>query len=233
MNRDLATVLFSAVVATVNPSLLAAVAVMLLLPHPKRLMLAYLFGAYTTSVVSGLVIVFSLHGSGAVKTSSQLLSPSADIAIGAIALFAACALATGRITALHERRLRRKLAKTRGMPQKEPWQNRMFERGSVVLTFVVGAVMSFPGVSYVNALDHIAHLDPPTPSVLLLIAYFCVMQQILLEGALLASLFAGEWTQAAIVRFKAWLTGHGRQIATIGLWGMGMLLAARGLLTIS
>jgi len=40
--------------------------------------------------------------------------------------------------------------------------------------------MSFPGISYVNALDHIAHLNPPTVALLLLIVYFSVMQQSLL-----------------------------------------------------
>ena len=39
MSRDLAVVLFSAVLATLNPSLLAATTMMLLLPNPKRLML--------------------------------------------------------------------------------------------------------------------------------------------------------------------------------------------------
>lgn len=43
-----------------NPTLLAAVTMMLLLPNPKRLMPGYLLGAYTTSITLGLVIVFSL-----------------------------------------------------------------------------------------------------------------------------------------------------------------------------
>lgn len=53
MNRDVGVVLISALVATLNPSLVAAVTVMLLLPHPRRLMAAYLLGAYTTSIVAG------------------------------------------------------------------------------------------------------------------------------------------------------------------------------------
>jgi len=233
MNRDVGVVLFSGVVAMLNPSLLAAVTMMLLLPNSKRLLLGYLLGAYTTSIAAGLVIVFSLHGSGAVGTSSHVLSPAAEIAIGLIALTTALVMATGHDAALRSWRERRKTARNREKRSEKPWQIRMLEKGSAAVTFVVGAAMSFPGVSYVNALDHIAHLNPPTVPLLLLVAYFCVMQQILLEGALLASCFAGEWTQDVIVRFKAWLTGHGRQIAMVGLWGMGMLLAGRGLLTIS
>ena len=38
------------------------------------------------------------------------------------------------------------------------------------MTFVVGAVLSFPGVSYLDALDHIHKLNPGTvPTVLLVV----------------------------------------------------------------
>ena len=96
MNRDIVLVLVSALVATANPSLLAATTVMMLLPHRKRFMTGYLIGAYTTSVVAGLVIVFSLHGSSVVKTSTHLLSPTGEIAIGAIAITVALVMALGR-----------------------------------------------------------------------------------------------------------------------------------------
>jgi hypothetical protein len=232
MNPDVAIVLFTAVTATLNPSLLAATTIMLLLPRPKRLMLGYLLGAYTTSIASGLAIVFSLHGTSAAKGSTHLLSPSGDIAVGVLVLAVALIIATGRDAALRRWRARRHDAKASHPQAKKPWQTRMLEKGSVVVAFVVGAAMSFPGVTYFNALDHIAHLDPPTVTILLLIAYFCIMQQILLEGALLASVFAGDWTQAAIVRFKAWFARHSRQIATIGLAGIGILLTGRGLLAV-
>ena len=54
MSRDLAIVFVASMLATFNPSLLAAVTVMLLLPNPKRLMLGYLLGAYSTSIGAGL-----------------------------------------------------------------------------------------------------------------------------------------------------------------------------------
>lgn len=231
MSRDLAVVLFSAVLATLNPSLLAATTMMLLLPNPKRLMLGYLLGAYTSSIVSGLVIVYSVHGSSLVKNTNNLLSPPGDIALGAVALAGAYILATERDASLRRRREQRKAAKTSERPTKDPWRERMLERGSAGITFTVGAAMSFPGVSYVNALDHIAHLNPPTVALLLLIVYFCVMQQILLELALLASLVAPERTRGTIVRVKAWFAVHGRQLATYGLSGLSLLLAARGALS--
>ena len=75
VRSDVAEVVALALVAMANPSLLAAVTVMLLLPNPKLLMAAYLLGAYTTSLTVGLVIVFSLHGSSFTSTSRHQISP--------------------------------------------------------------------------------------------------------------------------------------------------------------
>ena len=113
VNSNLAIVFFSAMVATFNPSLLAAVTVMVLLPHPKKLMLAYLLGAYTASVAAGLAIVLALHGSGIVKHSKHTISPSEDIAAGAVLLAIAFVLATRRDARLRSWHAHRKAAKAR------------------------------------------------------------------------------------------------------------------------
>ncbi len=233
MNRDVVLVLISAVVATLNPSLLAAVTMMLLLPHPKRLMLGYLLGAYISSITAGVVIVFSLHGTSVARTSTHVLSPGGQIAVGAVALSVAFLLATGSDTRLRKWRESRKTARPADQQPKAPWQLRMLEQGSWLVAFTVGAAMSFPGVSYVNALEHIAHLNPPPVSILLLVLYFCAMQQILLEGALLAYTFAADRTQNFVVALKGWFARHGHQLAVLGLSGLGILLAARGALAFS
>jgi hypothetical protein len=233
MSRDVVIVLVAALVATLNPSLLAAVTMMLLLPDPKRVMLGYLLGAYTSSIAAGLAIVFSLHGTGVARTSTHVLSPGGQVVLGAIALSVALLLATGRDAKLRSWHKRRKQAKAVDQPAKAPWQARMLEKGSVVVAFAVGAAMSFPGVSYVNALDHIAHLNPPTVSILLLVFYFCVMQQILLEGALLAYTFAADRTQSFVVGLKGWFTRHGRQLGVAGLSMLAVLLTAKGALNIT
>src|SRR5262249_33483736 len=91
-----------------NPTPVAATTVMLLLPRPTRLMLGYLAGAYLTSITLGLVIVFSLSDSGAANTTENTLSPSVDIALGAIALTVAWVIHSGRQQRFTERRRARK-----------------------------------------------------------------------------------------------------------------------------
>ena len=81
--------------AALNPTLLAATTVMLLLPNPKLLMLGYLVGALITSITLGLVIVFALKDSSMANQTRHTLSPAADIALGALALMVALVLARG------------------------------------------------------------------------------------------------------------------------------------------
>src|SRR4051794_34574416 len=212
---DLGDIAGLAVLAAFNPSLLAATTVMLLLPNPKRLMLGYLLGAYVTSITIGLVVVFSPQGSSAEQPPKQPISPAEDIAVGVILLLIAFVLATGRDAPLQRRRERRKEAKAREGKTHEPWTQRLLGRGSARVTFVVGAVLSFPGVSYLDALDHIVHLDPGTVPSILLVVGFCLFQLLLLELPLLGFVFAPQWTPGAVRRFRAWLGRHGRLAAII------------------
>ncbi len=233
MHSDLVRVFLSSGLATFNPSLLAAVTVMLLLPHPKRLMLGYLLGAYATSITFGLVFAFSLHDSTAVSTSKHTLSPGGDIVAGLIATAVAYVLAIrldARLRSWHERRQQ---VKGKADKDKEGWQLRLLGRGSMRVTFVVGVMLSFPGISYLTALGHIVKLDPGSVPTVLLVVYFCVMQQLLLELPLLGYLFAPEWTQDAVTRFRAWLDRRGRQLGVIGATAIGALLLIRGLITLS
>ena len=135
-------VILLSLTASLNPTLVAATTVMLLLPSPSKLMLGYLLGAYMTSITLGLVIVFSLSNSSATNTTENTLSPAVDIGLGAIALAVAFVLYTGRHERLTERRRARKAAK----PDKGPprWQ-RELSKGSARTTFVVGALLTPPG----------------------------------------------------------------------------------------
>ena len=95
--------------ASLNPTLIAATTVMLLLPSPKKLMLGYLAGALLTSITLGIVIVRTLEDSGAVSTAKHQVNPFVDLALGAILLVVALVLATDR-----DRRVREARATTQG-----------------------------------------------------------------------------------------------------------------------
>jgi hypothetical protein len=227
---DLSSIFFLSLLAMFTPTLLAAVTVMMLLPNPKRLMLGYLLGAYLTSITAGLLIVFSLHGSASEGTA-HTMGPIEDIVVGLIALLVAYVLGSGRDARLQERRRRRKEAKETA-EKKESFPERMLGRGSPRITFVVGVLLTFPGVSYLTALDRMAKLDATSVELVLLVVVFCVIQQLLLEVPLLGYVFAPDWTKDAVARFRVWLGRNGRRLGVRLAAVIGVLLIARGVITL-
>lgn len=217
--------------AMFNPTLLAAVTLMLLLPNPKRLMLGYLLGAYTASISLGLVIVFALNDSDFASTSKRTLSPLEDIVVGLLLLLVATVLATDRDRPLRERRARRREAKQaqNGGEEKEALPMRLLGRGSPRVAFVVGLLLSFPGVSYLTGLTHIHRLDLAALPTALIVIAFCLVQQLLLEVPLAGYLFAPERTEEAVKGFRAWLARNGRQAGIVVAAVLGALILIRGI----
>jgi hypothetical protein len=228
---DLASIFLLSLLAMFNPTLLAAVTVMLLLPSPKKLMFGYLMGAYLTSITLGLLIVFSLNDTESVSSAKHSLSPIEDIVVGLIALLVAYVLGSERAEPWRERRRRRKQRKAeKAGEKKESLPERLLGRGSARITFALGVVLTFPGVSYLTALDRIAKLDDAVVPTVLLVLGFCLMQQLLLELPLLGYAIAPERTAAAVTGFREWLARNGHRAATIGAATIGGLLLLRGLI---
>src|SRR5947209_5182480 len=152
MDTAMGDVILLSLTASLNPTLVAATTVMLLLDRPAKLMAGYLIGAYLTSITLGLVIVFSLSDSSTTTTTENTVNPAVDIGLGAICLAIAFVLYTGRVERLRERRAARKSAK--GSTEPPRWQ-RELSKGSPRLTFVVGAALTLPGASYLAGLHRI------------------------------------------------------------------------------
>ncbi len=220
-------VILLSLTASLNPTLVAATTVMLLLPSPSKLMLGYLLGAYMTSITLGLVIVFSLSNSSTTNTTENTISPAVDIALGAIALAVSFVLYTGRHERFSERRRARKAAK----PDKGPprWQQEL-SKGSARTTFIVGALLTLPGASYLAGLHDIHDLKYSTATTVLIVIGFNVVMLWLLEVPLASFLIAPEWTPRAIDRAKAWVSRHTHVFAVRGFATVGALLVIKGLI---
>jgi hypothetical protein len=220
-------VILLSLTASLNPTLVAATTVMLLLDKPAKLMLGYLLGAYMTSIALGLVIVFSLSSSSATSTTENTLSPAVDIALGAVALAVSFVLYTGRQERIRERRRARKAAK----PDKGPprWQ-RELSKGSPRTTFVVGALLTLPGASYLAGLDQIHKLKYSTAVTVLIVIGFNLVMLWLLEVPLASFLVAPEWTPRAIERAKLWVSRHAHIFAVRGFAALGALLIIKGII---
>ncbi|MBV9309971.1 MAG: GAP family protein [Solirubrobacterales bacterium] len=215
--------------AALNPSLLAAVTVMLSLSRPKRLLLGYLLGAALTSLACGFVFVFAIPHSSASSTSQHTVSPAIDITLGALVLIVVFVVATGRDRrrqAWSERR--REKAKDKQPPR---WM-RTLSKGSARDTFVIGILLSFPGASYIAGMSALSKQKVGTGAVVAVVFAFNAIQLILLEAPLLGYTIAPDRTEDAVRRFSELVRRRGGQIALIVATVIGGLLILRGLLNL-
>ncbi len=227
---DLLQILGFAILAMANPSLLAAVTVMLLMPEPRRLMAGYLLGAYLTGVACGITVLYALQGSSVEETSKQAIGPGQDIVLGILLLVVAVALGEGRGRDWRERRAAHKAAKSDGKEKADPLPIRLLGRGSARVAFAVGILLSFPGGSYLLGLTHIDRLEAGTAASVALVLGFCVVQLALLELPLLGYLFAPEPTAVRVAAFRDWLGRNGRRTGARFAAVLGLLLILRGVL---
>jgi Sap-like sulfolipid-1-addressing protein len=223
---DAVSILAFALMSALNPTLLAAVTIMLLLPNPKRLMLGYLLGAYLTSITIGMLVVFELHGSASVSTTKRTLSPLADLLIGVLLITAGVVLSGQRMAARRERKQARKEAEggKKSIPEK------LLGRGDPRITFFVGVILSFPGASYLAALARTSKLEIADGWLVLIVIGICLLQQLLLEAPIVAYTLRPEWATKAVTSLRGWLAEHGRRAAARVVIALGGLLVLRGVI---
>ena len=158
-----------AFVSALNPSLVAATTIMLLLPRPRRLMLGYWFGSLLTSLTLGLVIVFALEGSGFEKSAKHTVHPAITLTLAGLLLLVVLVLATGRDKPFEERR------RTRKEDKKPARWERWMQKGDSRVTFVIGVLLSFPGAAYLVALDRLGKLHYSTFATVLVVIGYCIV----------------------------------------------------------
>ena len=216
-----------ALTAALNPTLLAATTLMLVLPSPKRLLLGYLIGAMMTSITCGLLIVFALGGSSAGTSSARhTLNPVTDVVLGTLILIVAFVVGTGRDARRRARRERKKAAKADKSPPK--WQQKLSE-GTARTTFAIGALLTLPGASYLAAMNATAKQNFSTPVTVLVVVAVNMIMLVLLEVPLIGVTLAPETTADRVRRFSAWLSRDGGKIA-LGLAVLvGVALLGRGI----
>lgn len=225
---DVFPIFLLSLLAMFNPTLLAAVTIMMLLPEPKRLLAGYLLGAYLAGIGLGLAIVFSLHDSAGVESSRQTLGPLEDLVLGAILALVGWAFLSGRVARIKAGR-RRRHAETRDpREERESLPERLLGRGSTRITFAVGALLSLPGASYLLALEKMSKLGWPAASTAFAVVAFCLIQQLLLELPLLGFYLAPRWTEGAVLRFRAWIARNAARAAGWVALTLGCLLVIRG-----
>jgi Sap, sulfolipid-1-addressing protein len=215
--------------AALNPTLLAAVTLMLTLLSPKRLLLGYLVGAAVTSVTCGLLLVFTLPDSSTSSTAKHTVNPIIDIVLGALLLLVVFVVATGR-----DKRRRawseRKHEKAQGKPP--PRWRRQLSKGSARDTFLVGVLLSFPGASYIAGMNALHKQNLGTAATVFTVLGFNVIMLMLLELPLIGYAARPQWTASTVESLTAWLSRRGGRIGAIAGVAIGVILLARGVISL-
>ena len=215
--------------AIFNPTLLAAVTLMLTLTEPKRLLLGYLLGAYVTSITCGLLLVFLLPGTSTASVTKHAVNPIIDITFGVLILLIVARVARGRD---RRRRAWRERRREKAESKPPPRWKRELSKGSARDTFIVGVLLSFPGASYIAGMDELSKQHLATAATVLAVLAFNLIMFILLELPLLAYAIKPEATEAGVQRFSNWLTRDGGRVALIGGCAIGIFLVARGTISL-
>jgi len=215
--------------AIFNPTLLAAVTLMLTLPNPKRLLSGYLMGAALTSVTCGLLLVFLLPGSSTSSAAKHTVNPIIDLTLGVLILLIVARVARGRD---RRRRAWRERRREKAEQKPPPRWKRVLNKGSARDTFIVGALLSFPGASYIAGMDELSKQHLSTVATVIAVLVFNMIMLFLLELPLLAYVIWPQSTEVGVQRFSNWLTRNGGKIALIGGAAIGIFLLARGTITV-
>ncbi len=131
---------------------------------------------------------------------------------------------------LAARRRRRKEAKPDKPDKGPPRWRRVLDEGSARQTFVVGALLTLPGASYLAGLHKLDQLGYAPPERAAAVVGFNLVMLLLLELPLIGYVVAPDWTPGAVEGAKRRVARHGRRLATIGLLALGAALVLKGVI---
>ena len=222
-----------ALVAALNPKLLAVDLLLIENRRPRAMFLCVLLGGLTVALTIGLLDVLVFHADAI--NSQKTVSAGVDLALGLLLLAVGGLVATGR---LHGRRKAPALAgdgqlEKREKPQKDGWAQRALSEPRVGLAMLVGALIGTPGAAYLTALHNLVTSKSSTAAQIVAVVVF-----VLIEFSLVIIPFAflelrPEATKASLKRSQQWLLSHARQLMAYTALILGAYLAISGLVRLS
>lgn len=227
---DIASLVALALAASVYPTLLAGVILILARPRPLRMLFGFLFGGITISMFAGIWIIRALESSGAVSSSSHSTKPIVSIAAGVVSLLVAWGISTGRVNRALAKHKRRKPDPE--VPARPSLASRTLARGSITMAFVAGLVLNLPGVWYLEALTEIAKAKPSTTSALLQLLLFNVIMFVLVELPIVAYVVEPQGAADLVKRGSDWGHSHSRKIAIVLATVVGVWLIVKGIINL-
>ena len=227
---DPVTLVLLALAASVYPTLLAGVILILGQPRPLRMLLGFLVGGLAISLIAGIAIIRALESSGGVGKSNHTTKPVVSIVLGAVSLLVAWWISSGRISRGLRKRKRKRPELAPESPARPSVTTRALSRGSIAMAFAAGLVLNLPGVWYLDALTEIAKAKPSTASALVQILVFNVIMFALVELPIVAYVVEPQGAADLVTRVSAWGHSHSRKIAIVLATAVGVWLIVKGII---
>jgi hypothetical protein len=217
-----------AVVSALDAGLLTAAVVLMGRPRPARQLGAYLIGGIGFSIIFGLLIVLSLHGSSVrLRRSTQGVI---EVAAGALLILIAVAEWSGRKVQWHPRRTRER---DPGRSGRQSLQDRAIGHDSVWIAWAAGALYSAPGAYYLAGLALLAKQNVSVTANVLAILGFNLIQFALIELPLLGLVLMPDRTHLLTEKLNEWMTAHRRILIVLLAGTIGTYLLITGVSDVS
>jgi Sap, sulfolipid-1-addressing protein len=199
-----------AVVAALNPKLLAVDLLLIENRRPRAMFLCVLFGGLTVGITIGLLDVLVLHADAI--NSQKTVSAGVDLALGLLLLAVGGLVATGR---LHGRR-KAAVPAGGGQPdkpeKKDGWAQRVLAEPRLGLAMLVGALVGIPGGAYLSALHNLVTGKSSTATQVLAVIVFVLIEfSLIIVPFVFLELRPGA-TKAALKNAQDWLLSHARKL---------------------
>ena len=216
-----------AVVAALNPKLLAVDLLLIENRRPRAMFLCVLAGGLTVGITIGLLDVLVFHADAI--DSQKTVSAGVDLAVGLLLLAVGGLVATGR---LHGRR---KASITAGDGQlekpekKDGWAQRVLAEPRLGLAMLIGALVGIPGGAYLTALHNLVTGKSATATQAAAVIVFVLIEFSLIIIPFTFLELRPEATKAALRNSQDWLLSHARQLMAYTALILGAYLAISGL----
>jgi hypothetical protein len=217
-----------ALVAALNPKLLAVDLLLVENRRPRMMFLCLLLGGMGVAIAVGFLDVFVLHAD-AVKAQGSA-SAGLDLALGAPLLIIGLLLATGH---LHGRR-RAKAPASSGKPAKgDGWAQRVLREPRFGLAILIGAVVGTPGASYITALHQLITGKSSTAVQAIAVVIFTIIEFSLVIVPYVFLELRPEATKVKLKSAQGWLAVHARQLIAWVAIVAGAYMAITGVVRLS
>jgi hypothetical protein len=220
-----------AVVAALNPKLLALDLLLIENRRPRAMFLCVLLGGLTVGLTVGLLDVLVFHADAI--NSQKTVSAGVDLALGLLLVAVGALVATGR---LHGRRKAPVPAGDRQpdkSEKKEGWAQRVLAEPRLGLAMLIGAVVGIPGAAYLTALHNLVTSKSSTAAQVVAVILFVLIEFLLIIIPFAFLELRPEATKAALKKAQDWLLGHARQLMAYTALILGAYLAISALVRLS